>query len=544
MKKNRHFVAVKTVMNIQPKLVRNDTLADRNYLVVPMVMLVEGVHEGSEGAYLYTNEEMGKRVEVWNRKPVVVYHPDTPSACTKEVLNTRWIGDIMNSKWDKKDKRLLAEAWLDEERVKKVDNRILEAINNEETIELSTGLFADSDETAGEWEGEEFQGTLSNYGPDHLAVLPDQVGACSVEDGAGFYRNQEGETVRVPPHWSQWMAFHFNELGQNDIRRQLEKAIFQKGEYRYVEDVIGDTFIWSSSSGLYRQDFKVVKDVVSVIGAPTSVVRKISYEPITNAAIANKILKRDGKWYVYSEDGKKKLGGPYTTEGEAKKRLGQIERFKKKATKNLKSERNKTMDKDKETLVNNLISAKTLQWEEDDREYLENLDEDRLKEMQPKNKDSTNPAKIAKEEVATSTKTDVATSTKTDVSTQNVQEQGTTVVKPLSEKDYMAQMPEGIRNRMQRLERMEQAEQDRLIEVIKKNPKNTFAEEWLKIQDVEMLQNLANIAAPEEVQPRIHRFNYGMNANTYHEEKNDVSDVPVLNTPGDANGKAAQKKTG
>lgn len=39
-------------------------------------------------------------------------------------------------------------------------------------------------------------------------------------------------------------------------------------------------------------------------------------------------LKRDGKWYVLSEDGTKKLGGPYGSEAEANERLRQIEAAK------------------------------------------------------------------------------------------------------------------------------------------------------------------------------------------------------------------------
>jgi len=38
-----------------------------------------------------------------------------------------------------------------------------------------------------------------------------------------------------------------------------------------------------------------------------------------------KIKKR---WFVFSKDGKKKLGGPYKTEKEADKRLRQVEYFK------------------------------------------------------------------------------------------------------------------------------------------------------------------------------------------------------------------------
>lgn len=467
MKKSRQFVAVKTVMNIKPKLVRMDNLAGKDYKVVPMVMMVEGVHSGSEGPYLYTANELGKRVEVWNRKPVVVYHPDTPTACTKEVLNTRWIGDIMNAKWDKKGKRLLAEAWLDEERVKKVDNRILEAIDNEETLELSTGLFADSDEEAGEWNGEEYQGILTNYGPDHLAVLPDQVGACSVEDGAGFYRNSEGQKVVLSKSWMKY----FNELSQNTIRDQLRTAIAQEDDRRWVEDVFETTFVWSDEEGrLYQQNYKVEDDKVSVSGIPVAVYRKMTYEPITN--------------------------------------------------KNKNKERKSAMDKEK--MVDNLISNKQTQWEEDDREYLMNLDEDRLQTMQPKNEEAK--AKPAKKEPGQKQEET------TTVTAQNQDKE----IKPLTEEQYMAQMPESIRNRLQRLERMENEEKDRLIGLITKNPNNTFTEEWLKTQDVEMLQNLVNISVSNEVDTdlKVRRFNYGLNGGT-PPSKDDTKSVPVLNCPGD-----------
>jgi len=40
------------------------------------------------------------------------------------------------------------------------------------------------------------------------------------------------------------------------------------------------------------------------------------------------IVKRKDGYYVLSEKTKRNLGGPYKTEKEAKKRLGQVEFFK------------------------------------------------------------------------------------------------------------------------------------------------------------------------------------------------------------------------
>jgi Escherichia/Staphylococcus phage prohead protease len=50
---------------------------------------------------------------------------------------------------------------------------------------------------------------------------------------------------------------------------------------------------------------------------------------------SRKIVKKDDGYHVYSEDGKKHLGGPYKTEEEAKKRLEQIEYFKHKGGKSM-----------------------------------------------------------------------------------------------------------------------------------------------------------------------------------------------------------------
>ena len=59
-------------------------------------------------------------------------------------------------------------------------------------MELSTGLFTDNDETAGvSPKGRNYEAVARNHRPDHMAVLPDQVGACSINDGCGVLVNEE-----------------------------------------------------------------------------------------------------------------------------------------------------------------------------------------------------------------------------------------------------------------------------------------------------------------------------------------------------------------
>lgn len=170
--------------------VRHDTMEGRDYLVAPMVMLTIGVHQGSNGSLYYPEEELSKTPAVWNYKPIVVYHPEIDgagvSACDPDILTSRKVGVVMKARYD--NGKLKAEAWLEESRLKEVDDRVLNALEKGIEMELSTGLFTDNDMTEGTWNGETYTAIARNYRPDHLALLPDQIGACSLADGAGLLK--------------------------------------------------------------------------------------------------------------------------------------------------------------------------------------------------------------------------------------------------------------------------------------------------------------------------------------------------------------------
>jgi len=186
------------VFNLTPskKLVRNERLQGRDYLAVPMVMITEGVHKGSNGALFYPGDELSKTPCVWNMKPVVVNHPEENgegrSACDPDVAENYQVGMIMNTRFDDKG-RLVAEAWVEPALADAVEPRVMKAIENEQMMELSTGVFVDKEFNPGEFDGEAYDAIARNYRPDHLAILPDKRGACSIDDGAGFMRNQAAE---------------------------------------------------------------------------------------------------------------------------------------------------------------------------------------------------------------------------------------------------------------------------------------------------------------------------------------------------------------
>lgn len=276
-------------------MVRKESLNERDYLVVPMVMMVEGVHNGSRGPLLYTAEELGKYCHIWNTKPLVVNHTEG-SACTPENLRKSQIGMVLNARMD--GNRLCAEAWVDPSLAEKVEPRILTAISNKEVMEVSTGVFLEEFEEEGEWQGEAYKGIAKNHLPDHLAILPDSIGACSVEDGAGLCRNErkelEGMKDKLPKDFVNFLARHKlieNEVSHTAIEQMLREALITKlnltpqdNRWIYILDVYSNFFIYEDEQEgrdpyrkLYRLGYSVANETVTIEGDPVEVVRVIEY---------------------------------------------------------------------------------------------------------------------------------------------------------------------------------------------------------------------------------------------------------------------------
>jgi len=173
---------------------RYEILNERRHLVVPVTMIVTGVLNGSKGPLFYPTSEISKDPEAWNNTPLVVFHPEEGgepvSARRPSVLNRQGVGYVFNARVSKGN--LVAEAWFDVDKTRRINSQILRMISNGEPIELSTGLFTDNEPRNGVYNGKDYNFIARNYKPDHLAILPGTSGACSIEDGCGvLIRNKD-----------------------------------------------------------------------------------------------------------------------------------------------------------------------------------------------------------------------------------------------------------------------------------------------------------------------------------------------------------------
>jgi len=315
-------------VNLATNLVRHDTMQGQDYFVAPAVLIVEGVLNGNQGPLLYPADELRKYPGAWDHKPVVVYHPELNgcgiSACNSDILTTRGVGVLLNTHFESGKKgRLKSEVWIKKSRIDIVDNRIRESLESNKMMELSTGLALECEPTSGEFDGVSYDAIARNFHPDHLALLPDKTGACSIADGAGLVRNELSfQTIK-------------DNLGT------LVSATIPKDEFAYIEDVFDDLFIFERSSKLYRQNYEVKDEVVKISGVPEEVVRRYEYvtvngkpnrnvyydgvkamdkKKVINDLIANKVWAEEDRAFLeaQNEDGLKHLQDRKVIEPEKK----------------------------------------------------------------------------------------------------------------------------------------------------------------------------------------------------------------------------------
>lgn len=270
--------------NLAPSY-RTETLDGTEYLVVPMVMITNGVHAGSRGPVLYPADELKKSESVWNHKPIVVYHPmksgQHVTACTPDVLTKRKVGLILNTKYD--DPKLRAEAWLDRKKLESVDPRILQAVLANKLVEVSTGLWSDSLDQPGTFNAKEYKFVAVNFRPDHLAILPDMVGACSIADGAGLLQTNASFQEKL-------------SLISQAVRERW-------GDMAWVIDADETTFIYEINAGMFALGYSMADGggITISTDSPNPVMRQMRYVdqtsgvPILNMSNVSFLTKSKGE---------------------------------------------------------------------------------------------------------------------------------------------------------------------------------------------------------------------------------------------------------
>jgi len=222
------MILTQTISNYQTQIRQHQ---GRDHLVVPVVMLTEGVHDGSGGRLLYTAKEMSKYPARWNGVAIPVYHPTEDgspiSANDPSVLDEFNTGRLFNVTWDHQSKKLRGEAWIDIALAQSKFKDTYEALLNKEPMEISTGLAHELEYEQGTWNDETYEAVVKNIMPDHLALLPGAKGACSWEDGCGIRFNQKTLKLEEVIKDDEFLKA-LNKLGLNVEHKEVSEMANDK----------------------------------------------------------------------------------------------------------------------------------------------------------------------------------------------------------------------------------------------------------------------------------------------------------------------------
>jgi len=173
------------------------TLNNLDYLTAPCVMLVAGVLNGG----LIGEAELVP--QDWNACPVTIGHPtdattgNAISARAPQVLATSGVGHVYHVRLGQGTRgtapvaSLVGELWLDVARMQAMGGEAQQALTMleaQEQLEVSTGFFSYAVAGQGSYLGTPYSEQHFDLRPDHLALLPNAIGACNWADGCGSPR--------------------------------------------------------------------------------------------------------------------------------------------------------------------------------------------------------------------------------------------------------------------------------------------------------------------------------------------------------------------
>lgn len=457
---------------------RTELLRGQEHWVLPVVMMVEGVHHGSLGPLLYTSEELGKVPGSWNGIPITVEHPqlngEFTSANLPELVD-EVVGNVFHAKME--GSKLKAEAWINIAHLKSVSEKAYEYIKEQKALEVSVGVFSEEINTPGDFNGEEYRAAATNLRPDHLALLPGEQGACSWDDGCGIRVNAKTKTKNMSKtkiskveHVNALLEQGFvltpvsNEAGYREIMQKVQGQLntMDNGmKYHYLEDLFDDTFVYRVSSNnnqpdcYYKQAYTLAaNDSVEFTDSPVMVRKETSF-------VAMKLSRT---------------------------KINQT-KTENKMTRKLNSNKECTCN------VDALIANEATQFTEEDRTWLSTLKQEQLEKLMPVEVEKEEVEEVAANTSKTKVKTEVKkeVAANTEKSLVSTDEDGAVLINGKTIDTYIKEslsketdtnkfidnfMPEGLKGQMKAGLKMYQDNRKATIKAIVDNSK--FKEAQLK----------------------------------------------------------------
>lgn len=166
--------------------IRHESRQGGDYLVAPVTpMKAMNLDKG-----YVPEDEVRKSQKAWNGTPVTLNHPrndhgDLVSANSPDIMEKTRVGTLFNVNSPDQGESLEGEVWIDTAKAKAIGGgaeQIVNMLEGGDNVSVSTSYFGDK-LTPGRYDGEHRTKVIGNLRPDHLALLPNKKGRCSISDG-------------------------------------------------------------------------------------------------------------------------------------------------------------------------------------------------------------------------------------------------------------------------------------------------------------------------------------------------------------------------
>ena len=272
------------------------------YTIRDVVPIVDDIVMNS---IAYPAAEIDKAYRTLDNTPAPAGHPRNAdgqyvSAANATAMQQYWVGAAVTNARKEGD-AVLVDITVNEAQAQAMDNgkRLIERLdaamagNAGEPIHVSTGVLLRKTAAKGESKGKAYNAVASDMVFDHLAILLDEQGAGTPDEGVGMWLNHEGESEPVfmvnlevkDVKKRKPITANSDELSFSDIAMKLSEALSaaMPQQDAWVVDIFDKYFVYRLGDSFYKSDYYIdSENVVSLIGDPQQVERKTEYDTINN----------------------------------------------------------------------------------------------------------------------------------------------------------------------------------------------------------------------------------------------------------------------
>lgn len=258
--------------------IRKEMIEGVEFTVIPSRTLPKDVVMNS---IMYPSEEVEAAISTLDMSPVTIGHPvvngkfapasDPISQAAYGILgaHNRVKGKTDDGRWVV-EKLIPTEQLQNTERGKK----LAEAIKHKRPIHTSTGVYLTKEPEIGvNAAGQEYTSRAKIDRFDHDAILLNEVGAATPEQGVGLFVNEAGEKEETEVMYVNLSSGDDFSMSSNGMRMKLQEAAQKQFNpenedkiWIYVEDFNDSKAIVCRENKQFAVEYKMVGDEIEFIG--------------------------------------------------------------------------------------------------------------------------------------------------------------------------------------------------------------------------------------------------------------------------------------